>query len=161
MFLHIVTDGSFILYLLHVHHMFCFAKNGLLSKVDGGLILSVMLWVRWKHLVGGKVVPSWGEAQHSHAERSHGPSKRGYGNVHQGWKVPGSWAGRRSTASPWRCLEKIRSQLRRDSVNIDTAEEGTESCWAADKSGVKGQSRTVREHRREASFLTFSLAQKS
>lgn len=49
MFSHIVTDCikvSFVLGLLYVHHMFCFTKDMLLSKVEGGFILSVMFWVR-------------------------------------------------------------------------------------------------------------------
>lgn len=49
MFSHIVTDGIsflFVLILLYAHHMFCLTKDMLLSKVEGGLFLSVVFWVR-------------------------------------------------------------------------------------------------------------------
>ena len=88
---------SCVLSLLYVHHTFCFTKDVLLSKVESGLMLSVMFWVRLKHLAGGEVAASWGAAQHSHAERSHGLSKQGGGNVRQGWEV--SWVMGRTQAN--------------------------------------------------------------
>lgn len=114
MFSHIVTDGikvSFVLGLLCVHHMFCFTKDVLLNKLEGGLMPSVMFWVRWKHLAGGDVAPFWGAAQHLHAERSHGLSKQ---EVDTCVGVRGSWVMGRTQANS-QPLEVLGKKLPRGS----------------------------------------------
>lgn len=87
-----------------------------------------------------EVAPWRGAAQRWRAERSRGLSKRRGGNVRWGWDLAGGGQDASQRPDVGGCLEKTTSWLRRDMGNADTAQEGAESCWAVDKSGVKGRS---------------------